>query len=74
MKFTARQIEYLESAIEMEGLRIACVDADIFGHVLGDVKGHVEGDVKGHVCGDVKGGVWGDVKGNVEGTVNSKGR
>jgi len=61
MKFTARQIEYLESAIEMEGLRITCVDDDIFGNVLGDIRGNVLGDV----WGSVKGYVGNDVKGDV---------
>ena len=56
MKFTAEQQAYLERVIEMEGLRITCVDDDIYGDV--------EGSVWGNLWGDVKGGVWG--------TVNSK--
>ena len=38
MKFTAKQQEYLESVIELEGLRIASIHDEV-GHVWGDVKG-----------------------------------
>ena len=46
MKFTAEQIEYLERNIEMAGLRITHVDANIFGNVCGDVEGDVKGNYK----------------------------
>ena len=57
MKFTTEQIEYLESAIVMEGLDIT------------EVKTHIKGGVRGSVLGDVEGNVWGSVKGNVRGNV-----
>ena len=55
MKFTAEQQKYLESNIEMDGLRITCVDDDIFGNVLGNIHGNVYGGVRGNVWGTVKG-------------------
>ena len=62
MKFTKGQIEYLEKMIIMKDLSITCVNADIFGHVLGNVFGHVIGNVGG----DVFGNVGGDVRGAVD--------
>ena len=56
MKFTAEQIKYLERVIEMAGLRITCVDDNIFGSVKGDILGNVLGEV----FGDVFGPVWGE--------------
>ena len=47
MKLTAEQIEYLESNIEMEGLDITKVKANIKGDVRGNVSGSVYGDVSG---------------------------
>tara|TARA_R110002126_G_scaffold41992_2_gene121755 strand:- start:2415 stop:2609 length:195 start_codon:yes stop_codon:yes gene_type:complete len=46
MKFTAEQIAYLERVIEMEDLRITCVDADIFGNIHGNIYGYVKGGVE----------------------------
>ena len=66
MKFTADQIEYLESVIEMDGLDIIKVKAHIWGNVDGNVYGDVEGDVRGDV--------WGDVEGDVGGTVDGEDR
>lgn len=60
-KFTAQQIEYLESHIEF----LDAEDVERGFSVLGSVGGNVWGDVKGDVWGDVKGSVLGDVEGNV---------
>ena len=59
MKFTAEQIERLESVIEMDGLDIIKVRCSIYG----PVEGTVCGDVFGDVYGDVKEDVWGTVDG-----------
>ena len=65
MKFTAEQIERLESVIDMDGLDIT----EVKTHIKGDVLGPIHGDVEGYI----KGTVWGYVEGKVKGTVNSKG-
>ena len=73
MKFTAKQIEYLENNIEMVGLDITEVNANIKGNVggsvLGYVGGSVWGDVKRNVYGDVGGNIYGNVSGYVKGGV-----
>ena len=68
MKFTAEQQARLESVIEMDGLDIIRVKANIQGDVEGNIWGSVLGDVFGDVWGSVKGSVLGGFK-NTEGTV-----
>ena len=61
MKFTAEQIKYLESNIEMVGLKIIQVKDTLYGDVKGHVKGTIYGDVFGDVKGYVLGGIWGPI-------------
>tara|TARA_R110000765_G_scaffold402448_1_gene498237 strand:+ start:55 stop:231 length:177 start_codon:yes stop_codon:yes gene_type:complete len=57
MKFTAEQIEYLGSVIEMEGLDITRVKDHIWGNVDGYVTGHIWDNLKG----DTHRNVFGEV-------------
>ena len=69
MKFTAKQLERLQSVIKMDGLDIIEVGQDIAGSVIGHVRGNIEGAVFGSVNGSVEGDVRDDVYGNVLGDV-----
>ena len=55
MKLTAEQIEYLESNIEMEGLRIMGASHSVKVDVHGCIAGYLRGTIRGNVWGTEKG-------------------